>query len=100
MSATEVIAELKALPESERDRVLSYLVADAELREDLQDSITLEARRHEPSRPLADVLNDLDIPEGKKKLARAAEALRDDYTGNKDLTAFTTLDGEPLHAQG
>ncbi len=61
MSATEVIAGIKALPDNERDRVLSYLVADAELREDLQDSITIEARRHEPSRPLADVLNDLGI---------------------------------------
>jgi hypothetical protein len=62
MSATEVIAEIKALPEIERDRVLSYLVADAELREDLQDCITIEARRHEPSRPLADVLFHFDIP--------------------------------------
>jgi hypothetical protein len=53
MSATEVIAEIQALPENECDRVLSYLVADAKMREDLQDSITIEARRHEPSRPLA-----------------------------------------------
>jgi hypothetical protein len=63
MSATEVIAEFKALPDNERERVLSYLVADAELREDLQDSITIEVRRHEPSRPLADVLNDLGVKE-------------------------------------
>ncbi len=61
MSATEVIAEIKALPENERDQVLNYLVTDAALREDLQDSITMEARRHEPARPLADVLNDLGI---------------------------------------
>jgi hypothetical protein len=61
MSATEVIAEIKALPDEERDRVLNYLVADAELRQDLQDSMTIEARRHEASRPLADVLNDLDL---------------------------------------
>ena len=61
MSATEVIAEIKALPDKERDRVLNYLVADAELRQDLQDSITIEARRHESSRPLADVLNDLGL---------------------------------------
>jgi uncharacterized protein YeeX (DUF496 family) len=61
MSATEVIAEIKALPDDKRDRVLSYLVSDAELREDLQDSITIEARRHEPSRPLAVVLKDLGI---------------------------------------
>jgi hypothetical protein len=52
MSGAEVIAEIKALPEIERDRVLRYLVADAEMREDLQDSITIEARRDEPSRPL------------------------------------------------
>ncbi len=61
MSAIEVIAEIKALPDHERDRVLGFLIADAELREDLQDSMVIESRRHEPSRPLADVLNDLDI---------------------------------------
>jgi hypothetical protein len=61
MSATEVIAEIKALPEEERDRVLGFLIADAELREDLQDSILIESRRHEPSRPLATVLNNLGI---------------------------------------
>ncbi|HTA31620.1 MAG TPA: hypothetical protein VK731_14095 [Candidatus Cybelea sp.] len=61
MSATEVIAEIKALPDHERDRVLRYLVTDTALREDLQDSITIEARRHEPSRPLAKVLKDLGI---------------------------------------
>jgi hypothetical protein len=58
MSAIEVIAEIKALPDNERDRVLDFLVADVELREDLQDSLVMESRRHEPSRPLADVLND------------------------------------------
>jgi hypothetical protein len=61
MSATEVIAEIKALPAQKRDRVLGFLIADAELHEDLQDSIVIESRRHEPSRPLADILNDLDI---------------------------------------
>ena len=61
MSATEVIAEIKALPDHERDRVLRYLVTETALREDLQDSITIEARRHEPSRPLAKVLKDLGI---------------------------------------
>jgi len=61
MSAAEVIADIKALPEKERDRVLDFLFADAELREDLQDSLVMESRRHEPSRPLADVLNDLGI---------------------------------------
>lgn len=61
MSATEVIAEIKALSEGERDRVFRLLIADQTLREDLQDSLTLNSRRGEPSRPLADVLNDLGI---------------------------------------
>ena len=61
MSATEVIAEIKALSEGERDRVFRLLIADQPLREDLQDSLTLNARRGEPSRPLAEVLNDLGI---------------------------------------
>ncbi len=61
MSATEVIAEIKALSEVERDRVFRLLIADQTLREDLEDSLTLNSRRGEPSRPLADVLNDLGI---------------------------------------
>lgn len=61
MSATEVIAEIETWPESERDRLLQFLVADQELREDLRDSITIESRRDEPSRPLDSVLSDLGI---------------------------------------
>ena len=61
MSATEVIAEIKALSEGERDRVFRLLIADQTLREDLQDSITLNSCRGEPSRPLAEVLHDLGI---------------------------------------
>ena len=61
MSAAEVIAEIKALPPGERDRVIEFLVSDQELREDLQDTLLLEARRNEPSRPLEDVLRDLNL---------------------------------------
>jgi hypothetical protein len=82
MSATEVIAEIKTLPENERDLVLSYLVADAELREALQLSFGQGAS------------------ETGKRLARAAKALREDYLGDKELTAFTALDSEPFHAKG
>ena len=60
MSAAEVIAEIKALSSRDRTRVLEFLVRDKELREDLQDSILLEARRNEPRRPLDDVLRDLN----------------------------------------
>ena len=60
MSAAEVIAEIKALPAEERGRVLEFLVSDQQLREDLEDSLLLESRRDEPSRPLEDVLRDLN----------------------------------------
>jgi len=45
MSAAEVIAKIKALAPEERARVIEFLVSDQELREDLQDSLLLEARR-------------------------------------------------------
>ncbi len=61
MSAAEVIAEIKALSSQERDRVIEFLVSDQELREDLQDSFLLEGRREEPSRPLEEVLRDLNL---------------------------------------
>lgn len=60
MSATEIIANIKALPAQERERVFEFLVSDRELREDLADSLLLESRRDEPSRPLEDVLRDLN----------------------------------------
>jgi len=59
MSAAELIAEIQALPDGERERVFRFLITDKELCEDLQDSILIESRRNEPSRPLADVLKDL-----------------------------------------
>jgi hypothetical protein len=61
MSAADVIAEIKTLTPEERERVIEFLVSDRELREDLQDSLLLEARRDEPSRPLEDVLRDLNL---------------------------------------
>jgi len=61
MSAADVIAEIEALTPEERERVIEFLVSDQELREDLQDSLLLEARRDEPSRPLEDVLRDLSL---------------------------------------
>ena len=45
MSAADVIAEIEALTPEERERVIEFLVSDQELREDLQDSLLLEARR-------------------------------------------------------
>jgi hypothetical protein len=56
MSAAEIIAEIKALPSRDRERVFEFLVSDKDLREDLEDSLLLESRRDEPSRALEDAL--------------------------------------------
>lgn len=66
MSATEATAEIfmtafKALKRKERDAVLQKLVTDAELAEDLADTLALEARRDQPQTPLRDALKDLRI---------------------------------------
>lgn len=58
MSAAELIDGFKKLEEGERQEVLRLLLADQELRQDLEDSLTIEARRREPSRSLDDVLAD------------------------------------------
>jgi hypothetical protein len=34
----------------------------------------------------------------RTQLQQAAEALRQDYLTDSELTAFNTLDGEPVHA--
>ena len=66
MSATEATAEIfvtafKALKRKEREAVLRKLVADAELANDLADTLALEARRNQPRTPLRDALKDLRI---------------------------------------
>ena len=66
MSATEATAEIfvtafKALKRKEREAVLQKLVTDAELADDLADSLALEARRNQPRTPLREVLKDLRI---------------------------------------
>jgi DNA-binding transcriptional ArsR family regulator len=58
MSAAKVAAEIKALSESEREQVFRLLIQDETLREDLLDSLIIEQRQNEPSRPLADILKD------------------------------------------
>jgi hypothetical protein len=66
MSATEATAEIfvtafKALKPKQREAVWQKLVADAELADDLADTLALEARRHQPHTPLRDALKDLRI---------------------------------------
>ena len=66
VSATEATAEIfmtafKALKRKERNAVLQKLVTDAELAEDLADTLALEARRDQPRNSLRDALKDLRL---------------------------------------
>jgi hypothetical protein len=66
MTANEATAEVfvtafKALKPKVRDAVLQKLVEDSELREDLADTLVLEARRGQPAEPLRDILKGLKI---------------------------------------
>ena len=64
MSTTEATAEIfvtafRALKRKEREAVLQKLIADAELADDLADSLALEARRNQPRTPLSEVQKEL-----------------------------------------
>jgi len=78
MTNTEILEQLKSLPAAERLRIVESTVHG--LREDLE---RLGAQTGE---------------ETNARLARAAEALLADYSKDRELTAFTALDGEAFHA--
>lgn len=78
MTNTQILEQLKSLPAAERLRIVESTVH--ELREDLERS---GAQTGE---------------ESNVRLARAAEALLGDYSKDRELTAFTALDGEAFHA--
>lgn len=66
MSATEATAEVfitafKALKPKQRAAVMELIFADKQLAEDAADTLLLERRRNEPSRPLSTVLRELKI---------------------------------------
>jgi hypothetical protein len=64
MSAAEATAEIfvtafKSLKRREREAVLTRMITDTELSEDLADTLVLEARRHQPRQSFRDVLKEL-----------------------------------------
>lgn len=66
MSAAEATAEIfvtafKSLKRREREAVLTRMITDTELSEDLADTLALEARRHQPRQSFRDVLKELKI---------------------------------------
>ena len=79
MTQGEILEELKKLPITERLTIIDAVLQT--IRKDLQQL------------PLPSV--DADK---KRQLAAAAEALRSDYAGDSELTAFTALDGEDFYA--
>lgn len=68
MTSSEATAEVfwtafGALPPEARDRFMEKMLADPTLREELEDLLDLEVvaeRSSEPTRPLDDVLGELD----------------------------------------
>ena len=77
MTNSEILEQLKNLSAAERLKIVETTVH--QLREDL-----------EWSGGQGDEVN--------ARLARAAQALLGDYVNDKELTAFTALDGEGFHA--
>jgi hypothetical protein len=77
---SEILEHLKCHPMTERLKIVESLAH--QLRKDLQLS-SIQGEQ-----------------EAGAKLAHAAQALREDYLQDKELTAFTALDSEPFHAKG
>ena len=70
MTKTEATAQVfwtafKALPRKEQDAVVLKLVEDKGLREDLIDIAVALERKDEPTRPLTDVLKEIEAKKGK-----------------------------------
>ena len=70
--------ELSRLPAEERLRIVEQTLHD--LREQLDGAPRWSAA------------------ERRERLSVAADALKSDYAEDRDLTAFTTLDGDDFHA--
>jgi len=60
-TAEVFVTAFRSLNRRERDAILERMLADEELREDLVDTLALEARRHEKRSPFRHVLADLKI---------------------------------------
>jgi hypothetical protein len=66
MSAIEATAEVfvtafKTLRPRQREAVLTRMLADEELSEDIADTLALEARRHQPRQSFRQALKELRI---------------------------------------
>ena len=73
----------------------TQIMLEDEQKRTLKKIAELEKRTF--SELVREMLDDQIEKHQKSKLAAAAHALLDDYTTDKDLTAFTALDGEDFH---
>jgi len=55
-TATVFLTAFRALPRKEREAIVASLLKDREFREDLIDTVIIEQRRKEPSKPLDEYL--------------------------------------------
>jgi len=60
-TAEVFVTAFRSLNRCERDAVMERMLADDDLREELVDTLALEARRHEKRSPFRHVLEDLKI---------------------------------------
>jgi hypothetical protein len=60
-TAEVFVTAFKSLKRPQREAVLVRMLADAELSEDLADTLALEARRREPRHSFRQTLQDLKI---------------------------------------
>ena len=79
MSQTDLLEELRRLPPAERLRIV-----EAALKEIEADMRTPGASEVGKTR--------------RERLVAAARALLPDYVADRELTAFTALDGDEIHA--
>lgn len=74
----------------------TQIMLDDEQKQILKKIAKIENRSF--SELVREMLDDQIEQHQKSTLAAAAQALLVDYTTDKDLTAFTALDGEDFHA--
>ena len=63
MSANEVMAKIKALPEQEQAKLARLLIAETDWLEDLLDAAIAKARMQEPERPVEMLLREQGLRE-------------------------------------
>jgi hypothetical protein len=80
MSTAEILTELRRLSPSDRLKVVEAALRDIE--QDISRPATAEP-----------------VVARTRRLAAAAQALLSDYAADGELTAFTALDSEEVHAQ-